>query len=248
MFDWSDYGLRLKLANDVKRRGGFHGYCNCLVGGAKKIKSSEVSLFTGVNWLILIEDEVHTRGKMRLRSQKTITAGAETPKRSRQQQSNKTPKQPRLKLPVAESPLQPQVTKDDSEKIMSRGRLFEYSRQLCVVYASVFRISSSNSVSKCLASGFSYSPPTTNGRRRCWLRCVGALEQLNVLKPCSTLQHRSGVRLESFVLWLTKQMLSRCSLLFVEANYVSTSRAAGAARCYGEFGLPTWLELTTEDD
>lgn len=54
-----------------------------------------------------IKEGVYSKATMRLRSQKTITAGAETPKSSRRQTSE-TPKQPRVKLPVAESPLQPQ--------------------------------------------------------------------------------------------------------------------------------------------
>lgn len=64
-----------------------------------------------------IKEGVYSKATMRLRSQKNITAGAETPKSSRRQTSE-TPKQPRVKLPVAESPLQPQVTKDDVKKLM----------------------------------------------------------------------------------------------------------------------------------
>lgn len=63
-----------------------------------------------------IKEKVSPKETMRLRSQKTITVGTETPKRSRRQTSE-TPKQPRVKLPVAESPLQPQVTKDSVKKV-----------------------------------------------------------------------------------------------------------------------------------
>lgn len=64
-----------------------------------------------------VKEKVYSRATMRLRSQKTITPGAETPKSNRRQTSE-TPKQPRVKLPVAESPLQPQVTEDDVKKLM----------------------------------------------------------------------------------------------------------------------------------
>lgn len=63
-----------------------------------------------------IKEKVYPKGTMRLRSQKTITVGTETPKRTRRQTSE-TPKQPRMKLPVAESPLQLQVTKDSVTKM-----------------------------------------------------------------------------------------------------------------------------------
>lgn len=82
-----------------------------------------------------IKEKSYPKGTMRLRSQKTITAGTETPKRTRRQTSE-TPKQPRVKLSVAESPLQLEVTKDSVKQLivdcLESAQLFIYLYCSCV--------------------------------------------------------------------------------------------------------------------